>query len=220
MPKILVVSATAAEVAPFLNAYAVEAREAPGQFLASPASPDVFVLITGAGMVSTAFEMGKLIGSHFETVINAGVAGSFNRFSIGEVVNVTQDCFCELGAEDDKKFLSIDELGLGRQNVLPLHPFENGFTKTIPKTNGITVNTVHGNEKSIRSVVERYQPHVETMEGAAFIYAANCFNWKCMQLRAISNLVEKRDRGSWNMELAIRNLNESLNGAVKSIINR
>lgn len=217
MSKILVVTATAAELALFLSEHGISAVEAPGQFLASSKDPDLFVLVTGAGMVNTAFEMGKLIGSRFDLAINAGVGGSFTKFSIGQVVNVQQDCFCELGAEDDKRFLTIDELGLGRQHVKAEHPFENGFTAHIPKTNGITVNKVHGNEKSIARVVERFQPHVESMEGAAFLHAANSFHWKSIQLRSISNLVERRNRSSWNMDLAIRNLNDSLLGLVHSV---
>lgn len=217
MPKILVVSATAAEIAPFLLEQEISVDELPGQFIASAVSDEIFVLITGVGMVNTAFELGKLIGSHFDLVINAGVAGSFNKFAVGQVVNVTQDCFCELGAEDDSRFMSIDELGLGTQHVTLEHPFENAHTSKIPKTNGITVNTVHGNEISISKVTERFQPHVESMEGAAFLHAANNFNWKALQLRAISNLVEKRDRSNWNMELAVNNLNDTVKTVIRSL---
>ena len=212
MPKILIVSATCAELKPLLTENKISAAEGPGQFLTSTVTPDLYFLITGAGMVNTAFELGKLIGAHFDLAINAGVAGSFTRFEIGQVVNVTRDCFCELGAEDGKNFIPMDELGLGFQHVSVAHPFENDLVRSIPQTNGITVNTVHGNEKSINRVIDRYQPHIESMEGAAFVHAANAFGWKALQLRAISNLVEKRNRSSWNLELAIRNLNDVLSG--------
>src|ERR1043165_4284942 len=176
MPKVLIIAATAMEMAPFLERNAIRTAGPAGLFQAEKQPSDLFVLITGAGMVNTAFEMGKLIGSRFDVVINAGIAGSFNRFEPGEIVNVTQDCFSELGAEDDHKFISIDELGLGRQTVTATHAFENTITGKIPKTNGITVNTVHGNEKSIAKITDKYQPHVESMEGAAFLQAANAFN--------------------------------------------
>jgi hypothetical protein len=42
---------------------------------------------------------------------------------------------------------------------------------TLPRVNGITVNTVHGNQDSIARVVDRVKPDVESMEGAAFMYA-------------------------------------------------
>jgi futalosine hydrolase len=220
MPKILVVAATAPEIAPFLGKHGIDPGASTGLFHPSGEPADLFVLITGAGMVNTAFEMGKLIGSRFDLVINAGIAGSFNRFEPGQVVNVTQDCFSELGAEDDQKFLSIDELGLGSQTVSAAHPFDSPAVRHIPTTNGITVNTVHGNERSIAKVTDKFQPHVETMEGAAFLMAANAFHWKCIQLRAISNKVSKRDRNSWNIQLAVEKLNETLTALVESVMTK
>src|SRR5204862_354098 len=73
----------------------------------------ITICITKAGMVNTAFELGAFKGDDFDLAINAGVAGSFGKYKKGEVVNVTKDCFSELGAEDDLNFLSIDDLGLG-----------------------------------------------------------------------------------------------------------
>lgn len=214
MPKILIVSATAAEIAPLLEKAETAAQ---GGLLSSPAFPDLFVVITGAGMVNTAFELGKLIGYHFDVAVNAGICGCFTGFKPGDVLRVSRDCFCEMGAEDDQKFISVDELKLGEQYVDVRHPFSHPLVDKLPSTNGITVNTVHGNEKSIARVTERYQPHVESMEGAAFLHAANAFNWKCVQLRAVSNMVTKRNRASWKVDLAIKNLNDVLIALVESL---
>jgi hypothetical protein len=38
--------------------------------------------------------------------------------------------------------------------------------RALPAVNAITVNTVHGNERSIAAVIERFRPEVESMEGA------------------------------------------------------
>lgn len=214
MSKTLVVSATGAEIAPFLTNYNISPESG---LLAAHGREDLFVLITGAGMVKTAFELGKLMGAHFDLVINAGIAGCFTGFRPGDVVNVTQDCFSEMGAEDDQKFIPIDKLGLGEQNIRPNHPYSNLVISKLPVTNGITVNTVHGNEMSIARITEKYQPHIETMEGAAFFLAANGFNWRCVQLRAISNMVTKRNRNAWQIDLAVKNLNDILVALVESV---
>jgi futalosine hydrolase len=216
MPNILIVAATAAEIQPFLDAYAIRAG-AEGRLFVSASDPDVFTLITGTGMVKTAFELGKLIGSRFDLAINAGICGCFTGFGIGDLVNVTQDRFSEMGAEDDRKFITIDELGLGEQAVTAAYPFEHPLVATLPVTNGITVNRVHGNEKSIARMAERFQPHVETMEGASFLYAANGQRWKSLQLRAVSNMVTRRDRDSWSIDLAVKNLNDFLIRLVESL---
>lgn len=200
MQRVLLVSATPYEIQPTIDVLDQIRNKTSGYQ----------VCITGVGMVNTAFELGKLAGGKFDLVINAGIAGSFGRFAIGNVVNVTNDCFSELGAENDKGFISIDDLGFGHQKVNLLKTFENNFTKQIPKAWGITVNTTHGNSESIKRVLKGHAVDVETMEGAAFIHAANALGWNALQLRAISNLVEKRDKNKWNIPLAIERLNTTL----------
>jgi futalosine hydrolase len=51
---------------------------------------------------------------------------------------------------------------------------------------------------------------IESMEGAAFLFACNQTKVSCRQIRAVSNYVEKRDRSKWNIPLAITNLNKVL----------
>ena len=80
----------------------------------------------------------------------------------------------------------------------------------LQKVIGITVNTVHGNEQSIAEIVSRINPDVESMEGAAVFKVCNGFEVPCIQIRAISNNVEKRNKANWNMPLAIHNLNNQV----------
>ena len=72
-------------------------------------------LITGAGMVATAFVLGKhLVTNLYDLAINLGIAGSFDRsIALGDVVEITEDTLAELGAEDDENFITIDKLGFG-----------------------------------------------------------------------------------------------------------
>jgi futalosine hydrolase len=116
----------------------------------------------------------------------------------------------ELGAEDGANFLSIDELGLGKCGIKPAYSYENTFLDSLKTVRAVTVNKVHGNDESVYSTVSRLNPDVESMEGAAFFYACNQANLPCLQFRTISNYVERRNRESWNMPLAINNLNSFL----------
>ena len=74
------------------------------------------ILITGVGMVATAFALGRhLANNDYDLAINLGIAGSFDRnIALGEVLEITQDTFAELGAENDNEFLPIDQLGFGQ----------------------------------------------------------------------------------------------------------
>jgi futalosine hydrolase len=89
--------------------------------------------------------------------------------------------------------------------------------KNLRQVDAVTVNTVHGNEKSIKSVKRKYNPDIESMEGAAFFYVCMMEKIPCIQLRAVSNYVERRNKNSWNIPLAIRNLNVVAFDLLKSI---
>src|SRR5205814_2365395 len=66
----------------------------------------------------------------------------------------------------------------------------------LPKVTGITVNTVHGRTSTIAAVVARCRPQVESMEGAAFMYACRLAAVPYAQVRAVSNVVERRNRAT------------------------
>lgn len=215
MLKIILVSATRLEIEPTLLFLEHYRSEKPNTYLFGKL--EIETCVTKVGMVNTAFELGKFVGRSFDIAINAGVAGSFGDYDAGEVLNVTDDCFSEFGAEDGTSFISSDILGLGEQRVGFNTLVHNAVSDKLPMVSGITVNTVHGDEDSIARVKKTYKPDVETMEGAAFIQAANNYNWRGIQLRAISNKVEKRNKENWQMPLAIKNLNIVLIELIKSL---
>jgi len=205
--KSLLVSATESEIAPFLSHFGFKNGS---NYLNGN---QVVVLVTGVGMVATAFSMGCVLAKYsFDFALNVGIAGSFNEgLSLGEVVQVTEDCFSELGAMDGPSFLSIDQLGFGNATMTPLD--SETLDILLPsekKMKGITVNCVHGSDEEILSIKERLCPDIETMEGAAFFYACNQVELPAVQLRSISNYVERRDKSKWNIALAIETLNERL----------
>jgi futalosine hydrolase len=164
-------------------------------------------LTTGAGMVPTAFALGRhLAKNEYDLAINLGIAGSFDRnIALGDVVEVTHDSFTELGAEDDDDFIAIDKLGFGESSFEATYTLSPQFN--LKKVSAITVNTVHGNEVSIQKLSTRANAQLESMEGAAFFYACKQVGLACMQIRAVSNYVEKRNRNAWQIGPAIKNLN-------------
>lgn len=165
-------------------------------------------------MVATAAWVSRLLAEQrFDLALNFGLCGSF-RASLppGTVVHVVSDRLTELGAEDDESFLTIHELKLLGEDE---EPFRGGAIvnrnpppaiSLLQDANGITVNTVHGNMQSIRSVVSRHDPDVESMEGAAFMYACAIAGVQFAQVRAVSNMVERRNRAAWHVTEAIHAL--------------
>ena len=96
--RILLVAATAPEIAPLL----------------AHRRPDVDVLITGVGMVATAAHCSRALAtSRYDLALKVGVCGSFRpSLSPGAVVHVESDCIADLGAEDGDAFLTVHDLQL------------------------------------------------------------------------------------------------------------
>jgi futalosine hydrolase len=194
--RVLVVAATHAEV----------------QRLASGARErhHVDLLVTGVGMVATAAHASRALAlTRYDVAFNFGVCGSFDRsLSPGTVVHVTCDALSELGAEDGERFISMEELGLVPSTwILNPSPPANQVLAMLPSVTGITVNTVHGHDPSIEAIRRRLQPQVESMEGAAFAHACSMSGVPYAQVRAVSNVVERRNRRAWQLDSAIQNLN-------------
>lgn len=217
--NLLLVVATQPEIEPLLRTYSKGSDLRKLQI----GNHAVSVLVTGAGMVPTAFALGKHLAlNKYDLAVNAGIAGSFN-FSIplGEVVLVSEDVFAEHGAEDGDNFLSIDEMGFGESSQFPVSAQIGGqIVGRFKEVKAITVNKVHGNELSIQKVIARVNPQIESMEGAAFFYACNQSTTPCLQIRSVSNYVERRNREKWNIGLAIKNLNNTLIELISSLPER
>lgn len=200
--RILIVAATKHELEPFQK------------LMNEKNLSNVEVLITGVGVVATSFALTKtLIEQPVDLIINIGIAGTFHdHLALGTLVRIHEDTLSELGAEDDCDFISLNELGFGeisfKENIKELQL--SNLAENLFLANGITVNKTHGSEESILEVRKLFSPDTESMEGAAVFYVAEQLNIAAIQIRAISNLVEKRNKENWDIPLAIANLNQWL----------
>lgn len=202
--KILLVAATTTEIVPIL------AQAESSLF----SHHQLEILVTGVGMVATAFALGKKFAvNNYDLAINAGIAGSFDRnLQLGEVLQVSEDSFAEMGAEDGEGFLPIDKLGFGESIMRPVN---TDLQINVKQVRAITVNRIHGNETTIYTTMSRFHPQIESMEGAAFFYSCNQAGIPSIQIRSVSNYVERRNRENWEISLAIKNLNEVLSNWLK-----
>jgi futalosine hydrolase len=206
--RILITAATGLEVAPIIKRMDSATANADVGWYAF-ALHRIDVLITGVGMVATAARCARaLTQTSYDLALNFGVCGSFDAaITPGTVVHIVSDRLAELGAENGDDFLTLEDLQLaGESEFSNLDPPANDGLDRLPKVTGITVNTVHGNARSIASVSGRFHPQVESMEGAAFMSACLIHGVRFAQVRAVSNLVERRNRESWRMAEAIGNL--------------
>ena len=212
--NILLVLATSAE-ADIIKTIPGIRQERGGVFIRG--KHNISVLVTGVGGISTAWSMKQWLSMNLrpELAINAGIAGSFKeKFARGDVVIPVSDCFADLGIEIDGKYQTLAEAGLADQNETP---FENGFlvmrndfykniSSIIPSVRAVTVNTATGSPASIERLIKKFNPDIETMEGATFFYICSREKIPFLALRAISNYVEPGKRSIWEITLALKNL--------------
>jgi futalosine hydrolase len=197
--EILVVAATKMEIAPFTE---------------QNTSTDI--LITGVGAPATIYALTKALQrKSYDLVIQAGIAGTFkNAFSPGETFVVKSDVFADLGIHERDDFFTLFDKGFANADESPYsngrleNPSDNSFS--LPSASGITINTVTDKYAQTELFIKKYDPDIESMEGAAFHYVCISEGVKFLQLRSISNYVGERVKTNWKMKESITSLNENL----------
>lgn len=206
--KLIVAAATEAEIQPTIA------------WLKETGRKDVETLITGIGLFSAAFALGKRLSANPPAlVIQAGIAGTFrHHIPLGHAALVEKEFFGDLGAEDHGAFRDLFHIGLWKHDQHPfthdylLNPFERvpDCLAQLPRLTAVSVNTVSGEAATIERLERQYHPDLESMEGAALHYACLLENVPFLQLRTVSNYVEQRDKSKWDIPAAVRRLNELL----------
>ena len=184
------------------------------------------MLVTGVGSIATTYSLAKSIQrKRHEYVIQAGIAGSFSKeMALGTTVCVHEEIMGDLGAEENNEFSDIFDLGLMKENDLP---FTNKVLKNpflterhafgLPAVRSISINEITTRKARIDLLQRKFNPDIESMEGAAFHYVCLSEEIPFIQIRAISNYVGERDKDKWRIALAIENLNSALMDALRRL---
>ncbi|MCC6582075.1 MAG: futalosine hydrolase [Chitinophagales bacterium] len=214
--KITIVAATKLELKPLFDHFQPKSAEFTGLYVASE---QLHFLITGMGMMNTAAHL-SLYSQQYDRdfYIDAGICGAFNRnLQIGEVVQIISETYGDFGVENDEEFQDFFDLGFidTKEDAFQYglcEPVLSAFhTKiNLPKATSITVNKVHGNDKTIKIIQEKYNADTENMEGLAFYYVLKLINKPGIEIRSISNYVERRNKENWNIKDAVANLNNTI----------
>ena len=191
-------------------------------------SIEISHLVAGVGSIQTAWEMQKWISANNkpDLAINCGIAVSYKEeIKVGDVVMPVTDCFADAGVEDGNGFLTLSEAGLTDANrfpftdghILACNEYVEELKKIVKPVNAITVNTATGSDATREKLKRKFNPDIETMEGATFFYICSMEKIPFLALRAISNMVEIRNRNNWNIPLALNNLSETLNEVILTL---
>jgi futalosine hydrolase len=204
MSRILLCAATEFEIAPSLEAL-------------SRFSGRVDVLITGVGLMETAWNLAARLGERRpDFLVQAGIAGALNaNQALSATVAISRDTVGDLGVREGGSFRSTFELGFGNPDSAPWMagwlPNESPLLSlaALPLCDAVSVNQISTDAAGIA----RYAAigaGAESMEGAAFHYAALRSTLPFIQLRSFSNRVGERDKAQWKLKQSIENLNQEL----------
>lgn len=211
--RILIVSATALEIKTFVDHATELGRPFP---IPISSMHQTDFLVTGVGAVPTAFHL-AMFAKGYDFILNIGIAGCYNpKYGMGQVVAVRQDAFGDYGIDDNGAFVSLSGAGLMDKRFpnntdVMINPLYNRcFAISVPWADGITMGTATGSLDSINRQKKVWNPDIETMESAAVFYSCILLNKPFLCIRAISNVVEPRNRNSWKIQEALLNLHHEV----------
>lgn len=204
----LLTAATTKEISPFLDYYRNSRNK-----------PDVDILITGIGLTATTYALAKQINlKKPDLIIQAGIAGCFNKnISLESVVVVKQDTIADLSVIENKQLKTMFDLKLTSFNQFPfrkgwlVNPGKDLIKQTkLKAVQAVSVNHITTSKQVIQFYKDKFQPAIESMEGAALHYVCLMEKIHFLQIRSVSNYIGERNKKKWNMKEAIISLNKVL----------
>ena len=171
----------------------------------------------GVGLLASTASLMKLVFEEKpDLIIQVGIAGCFDTaMKLGNVVAVKEDMLGDTGVEEDGRWKDIFDLKLEKPGYppfekkrLPNQHLEKYNLLKLPEVAAITINEISTKEDRIQQLIKKYNPVLESMEGAALHYVCREMNVPFVQMRAISNYIGERDKTKWKMKEAIDNLNQ------------
>jgi futalosine hydrolase len=187
------------------------------QFLAE--AEQVGVLATGMGPVATAASLSKYLTLHgrsVEGVFNIGVAGAYidSGLAMLDICLAQQEFLGDFGicmedriqdfdpglSETGRPLLFNNDLAVRIKRIFSSHniAFKN--------VNFVTVNCCTGTTERGEFLRDKFAAGCENMEGAAVAMVCKNFNIPCVEIRCVSNMVEDRDTGKWQLAAAIEKI--------------
>jgi len=185
-------------------------------------------LISGIGKTNAAHSATVLIKKYRSSIIiNFGIGGAYlsGGLCIGDIVVATKEIYADEGINLKDGFHSLETIGIpflriGGRKLFNEFPLDRSLSQTafssirrlfnVKKGIFSTVSTCTGTEKRARELAERFRTICENMEGAAVAHICCLYGIPCVEIRGISNIVEKRDTTKWDIGLAAENCQKAV----------
>ena len=208
----LFVAATSSEIKPLIDFCRKNKHKFSSNF-------EIDFLITGVGILQTTYSLThQFANKNPDLAIQAGIAGCFDKKQeLAKSWIIKEDLVADSGVEENNSFQNIFDMKFVKPNQSPFskgklinHHLESLNLQKLPLAKAITVNEISSSKKRIKLYQEKYNPLLESMEGAAFHYVCLKENIPFIQIRTASNYIGERDKSKWKLKEAIKTLNKEL----------
>lgn len=201
----------------------------------------VVLSVAGMGKVNAAHAATRLIlESSPAMIMNIGIGGAYplSGLKIGDVAVAEKEIYGDEGVLLKDGFHGIDLTGIpllkkGRKKYFNEFPLDRYLVKkavravqlithhaspiTVKKGTFLTLSTCTGTKKRALELEQRFGAICENMEGAAIAHICTLYGIPMIEMRGISNIVEDRDRSTWNIKLAAENCQKAALELLRSI---
>ena len=177
-----------------------------------PKGTEVDVLVSGVGPVAAAAATAAALTTNsYEAVISAGVCGGLRgRSQVGQVVVAARTQPADLGCRVDDGFLTLEDMGLHQPSTVD-HDRAGRWRDRLESAgvratvgDVLTLSCMTGTDEEAQSLAARFPDAVaEAMEGWGVVWPTLGRSVITGEVRAVSNLVGKRDPSTWDLAGAL-----------------
>jgi futalosine hydrolase len=163
-------------------------------------------------------------------VVQVGIAGALlgggsePAMAVGDIVLATQEAYSDTGSSSPDGWLSAAELGLpiacvDGNELAGRFPLDAGLVlaaaqaieaidwpgtrPVILRGPCVTASRATGLRSEAEATARRWSALAESMEGAAAAHMCALYKVPFLEIRGISNMVDDRDRGAWEVDRAV-----------------
>ncbi|UCE78677.1 MAG: futalosine hydrolase [Nitrospiraceae bacterium] len=191
--------------------------------------------ISGIGKTNAAHAATLLIRDYAPfLMIHFGIGGAYPSagLAVGDIAVATQEVYGDEGVATPNGFHGTDFLGiplLKRRGKTYFNefPLDSRLAKkaacsarsisAVKSGVFVTVSTCSGERKRARKLQKKFNALCESMEGAAVAHLCAIYGVPLIELRGISNVVEDRDTGRWDIQHASDNCQQAVMNILRSL---
>lgn len=181
----------------------------------------VFLTHSGVGKVNAAHSMTIMLENYdIDLVVLFGIGGAYSRMAQGDIAVAQNENYAEEGVLTQDGWQPMELTGFPLlenekkyYNTFPLDMEISGFAASaldeaglhVHSGNFVTVSQCSGTTETGQLLMKRFNGICENTEGAAVVHICTMYGIPVIEIRGISNIVEERDMGKWDIKSAASN---------------